>query len=82
MVEMKCGCLFFWLKSDTWPCSAILDLPFIGRHPRRVLQTSFMADVTAKLTGDEAIGSLVHQTNLQTYSEQGFAGFFDAPSSE
>ena len=42
-----------WLKLDTWPCSSILDLPFIARSPRPVLPTSFAGDVTSKLTGDE-----------------------------
>ena len=57
MVETKCGCHFVWLKLDTWPHSAILDLPFIARHLGRVLPTSFTGDVTSKLarmTGDEA----------------------------
>ena len=42
---------------DSSPGSAILDLPFIARRPRRVLPTSFTGDVTLKLagmTGDEA----------------------------
>ena len=45
------------LKLDSSPGSAILDLPFIARRPRRVLPTSFTGDVTLKLagtTGDEA----------------------------
>ena len=45
--------LFSWLKLDTWPRSAILDLPFIARRPRWVLPTSFTADVTSKLTRDD-----------------------------
>ena len=49
MVETKRGCRFLWLKLDTWPRSAILDLPFIARRPRRVLPTSFTADVMSKL---------------------------------
>ena len=43
---------FFWLKLDTWPRSAILDLLFIARRPRRVLPSSFTGDITTKLTGD------------------------------
>ena len=42
----------FWLKLDTWPRSAILDLPFIARGPRPVLPTSLTGDVTLKLTRD------------------------------
>ena len=57
MVETKCGCRFLCLKLYKWPRSASLDLLFIARHLRRVLPTSFMADVTSNLpgtTGDEA----------------------------
>ena len=42
---------------DSSPGSAILDLLFIARRPRRVLPTSFTGDVTLKpagRTGDEA----------------------------
>ena len=53
MVETKCGCLFLWLKLDTWPRSAILDLPFIAGRPGRVLPTSFTADFTSKLARDD-----------------------------
>ena len=48
---------FFGLKLDTWPCFAILDLPFIARHPRRVLPTSFTGDVTTKLAGATGVGA-------------------------
>ena len=53
MVETKCGCRFLCLKLDIWPRSAISYLPFSTRRPRRVLLTSFTADVTSKLARDD-----------------------------
>ncbi|KAL9980832.1 hypothetical protein ACROYT_G009470 [Oculina patagonica] len=41
------------MKFNRWTGSAILDLPFIARRPRRTSPTSLAGDVTSKFAGDD-----------------------------
>ncbi|KAL9973819.1 hypothetical protein ACROYT_G020322 [Oculina patagonica] len=41
------------MKFNRWTGSAILDLPFIARRPRRTFPTSLAGDVTSKFAGDD-----------------------------
>ena len=71
MVEPKCGFRLFWLELDTWPRSAISDLLFIARRPRRVLPTSFTMmsrQHPPGTTGDEAAFlAPIYQTNFRFF---------------